>query len=136
VQAEEARAGHEGQRHQQQAGVAVAAGRLADRDAQRHVDQRDGGDQPEVPGVVLHVHVEPWIGAQQPQAEQRQRQAGQEQVDRFIGRAAPPGSASRVHEDTAAHGPLPPTIDVSPRCRASGHPREVTRWVARGCKGH
>jgi hypothetical protein len=82
VQQQEAGAGQEHQRHQEQAGVSAPPGHLAHAGAEGDVDSRHRHHQREVAGLVPPDGVQVRLGEQQPQPQQRQ-----DQVERPDGHA-------------------------------------------------
>jgi hypothetical protein len=71
VDREEAGAGQQRQRHQEQAGVAPVPGRVACRIRERRADHPCGQHQPEVRRVMLPARVERRLGDEQPEAGER-----------------------------------------------------------------
>ena len=79
VQGQEAGAGEQDHRHQEEPLVAAAAGDLADDQAEHDVQRRDDGHQPEVRRMVLPVHVQRRPAEQQGEAGDRDDQRGCEE---------------------------------------------------------
>ncbi len=69
MEADEPGSGEERERDEEEAGILAQPRLLADAEAERGVDGRDGEDDQEVSGVILSPHVEDRRRKQQPQQE-------------------------------------------------------------------